>query len=64
MATRRQDTIGVYTVRRPLKRHRAGKKVAPPGIEPTDGLSDCVLMHKHVAMNCSNMVDLQVFIYT
>ena len=34
LAMHQQDTTGVVTVHRPLKRHRAGKKVAPPGIEP------------------------------
>ena len=34
LATRQQDTTGVVTVHRPLKRHRAGKKVALPGIKP------------------------------
>ena len=40
LVTCRQDTTGVITVHRPLKQHRAGKKVAPPGIKPrTSGFS-------------------------
>ena len=40
LAMHRQDTTGAVTVCRPLKQHRAGTKVAPPGIEPrTSGFS-------------------------